>query len=67
MTALLEAAIEAAWEDRANVTPASDAVREVVESGLGWGGGWAATSVRVHVCACVCMCLYVCVDFVWAW
>jgi len=30
----LEAAIEAAWEDRANVTPASDAVREVVEAAL---------------------------------
>jgi 2,3,4,5-tetrahydropyridine-2-carboxylate N-succinyltransferase len=34
MIALLEAAIEAAWEDRANVTPASDAVREVVEAAL---------------------------------
>ncbi|ABD26275.1 2,3,4,5-tetrahydropyridine-2,6-dicarboxylate N-succinyltransferase [Novosphingobium aromaticivorans DSM 12444] len=32
--ASLEAAIEAAWEDRANVTPASDAVREVVEAAL---------------------------------
>ncbi|NLR69899.1 2,3,4,5-tetrahydropyridine-2,6-dicarboxylate N-succinyltransferase [Novosphingobium sp. ERN07] len=30
----LETAIEAAWEDRANVTPASDAVREVVEAAL---------------------------------
>ncbi|MDT0508189.1 2,3,4,5-tetrahydropyridine-2,6-dicarboxylate N-succinyltransferase [Novosphingobium sp. MMS21-SN21R] len=34
MTASLETAIEAAWEDRANVTPASDAVREVVEAAL---------------------------------
>lgn len=34
MTTSLEAAIEAAWEDRANVTPASDAVREVVEAAL---------------------------------
>lgn len=32
MTAQLEAAIEAAWEDRANVTPASDSVREAVEA-----------------------------------
>ncbi|MCC6942487.1 2,3,4,5-tetrahydropyridine-2,6-dicarboxylate N-succinyltransferase [Novosphingobium sp.] len=32
MTAHLEAAIEAAWEDRANVTPASDSVREAVEA-----------------------------------
>jgi len=32
MTAQLEAAIEAAWEDRANVTPASDSVREVVDA-----------------------------------
>lgn len=32
--ASLEAAIEAAWEDRANVTPTSDAVREVVEAAL---------------------------------
>lgn len=32
MTAQLEAAIEAAWEDRANVTPASDKVREAVEA-----------------------------------
>ncbi|OYX93321.1 MAG: 2,3,4,5-tetrahydropyridine-2,6-dicarboxylate N-succinyltransferase, partial [Novosphingobium sp. 35-62-5] len=30
----LEAAIEAAWEDRANVTPASAEVREVVEAAL---------------------------------
>lgn len=34
MTAQLEAAIDAAWEDRANVTPASAAVREVVEAAL---------------------------------
>ncbi|KPF79431.1 2,3,4,5-tetrahydropyridine-2,6-dicarboxylate N-succinyltransferase [Novosphingobium sp. AAP93] len=34
MTADLQAAIEAAWEDRANVTPASTAVREVVEAAL---------------------------------
>ncbi|GEN98330.1 2,3,4,5-tetrahydropyridine-2,6-dicarboxylate N-succinyltransferase [Novosphingobium sediminis] len=34
MTADLQAAIEAAWEDRANVTPASAAVREVVEAAL---------------------------------
>ncbi len=34
MTAELQAAIEAAWEDRANVTPASTAVREVVEAAL---------------------------------
>ncbi len=34
MTAELQAAIEAAWEDRANVTPASAAVREVVEAAL---------------------------------
>ena len=34
MTADLQAAIEAAWEDRANVTPASAAVREVVETAL---------------------------------
>ena len=34
MTDQLQAAIEAAWEDRANVTPASDAVREVVEAAL---------------------------------
>ena len=34
MTEQLQAAIEAAWEDRANVTPASDAVREVVEAAL---------------------------------
>lgn len=32
MTAHLEAAIEAAWEDRANVTPASASVREAVEA-----------------------------------
>jgi len=32
MTAQLEAAIEAAWEDRVNVTPASDSVREVVDA-----------------------------------
>ncbi len=32
MTAHLEAAIEAAWEDRANVTPASNNVRETVEA-----------------------------------
>ena len=32
MTAQLEAAIEAAWEDRANVTPASDSVREAVDA-----------------------------------
>ena len=34
MTADLQAAIEAAWEDRANVTPASVSVREVVEAAL---------------------------------
>ncbi len=34
MTAQLEAAIDAAWEDRANVTPASADVREVVEAAL---------------------------------
>jgi 2,3,4,5-tetrahydropyridine-2,6-dicarboxylate N-succinyltransferase len=34
MTADLQAAIEAAWEDRANVTPASTAVREVVDAAL---------------------------------
>jgi len=34
MTAVLQAAIEAAWEDRADVTPASTAVREVVEAAL---------------------------------
>lgn len=34
MTADLQAAIEAAWEDRANVTPASASVREVVETAL---------------------------------
>ncbi len=34
MTAHLQAAIEAAWEDRANVTPASASVREVVEAAL---------------------------------
>ena len=34
MTEQLQAAIEAAWEDRANVTPASDSVREVVEAAL---------------------------------
>jgi len=34
MTADLQAAIEAAWEDRASVTPASTAVREVVETVL---------------------------------
>jgi 2,3,4,5-tetrahydropyridine-2-carboxylate N-succinyltransferase len=34
MTADLQAAIEAAWEDRASVTPASTAVREVVETAL---------------------------------
>ncbi len=34
MTADLQAAIEAAWEDRANVTPASTAVCEVVEAAL---------------------------------
>ncbi|WP_298194918.1 2,3,4,5-tetrahydropyridine-2,6-dicarboxylate N-succinyltransferase [Novosphingobium sp.] len=34
MTADLQAAIEAAWEDRASVTPASTAVREVVEAAL---------------------------------
>ncbi|MBB3860214.1 2,3,4,5-tetrahydropyridine-2-carboxylate N-succinyltransferase [Novosphingobium hassiacum] len=34
MTAQLEAAINAAWEDRANVTPASADVREVVEAAL---------------------------------
>ena len=32
MSAQLEAAIEAAWEDRANVTPASDSVRKSVEA-----------------------------------
>ena len=52
MTAELQAAIEAAWEDRATVTPASTAVREVVEAALELldagkvrvaepaGGGW---------------------------
>ena len=34
MTAQLEAAIEAAWENRADVTPASDDVRAVVEQAL---------------------------------
>ena len=34
MTAKLQAAIEAAWEDRATVTPASTAVRDVVEAAL---------------------------------
>ena len=34
MTADLQAAIEAAWEARADVTPASSAVREVVETAL---------------------------------
>lgn len=34
MTAELQAAIEAAWEDRANVTPASTAVRDVVDAAL---------------------------------
>ena len=34
MTADLQAAIEAAWEDRASVTPASTAVREVVDAAL---------------------------------
>ena len=34
MTAVLQAAIEAAWETRADVTPASTAVREVVEAAL---------------------------------
>jgi 2,3,4,5-tetrahydropyridine-2-carboxylate N-succinyltransferase len=34
MTAELQAAIETAWEDRANVTPASAAVREVVDAAL---------------------------------
>jgi 2,3,4,5-tetrahydropyridine-2-carboxylate N-succinyltransferase len=34
MTADLQAAIEAAWEARADVTPASSAVREVVEAAL---------------------------------
>lgn len=34
MTADLQAAIEAAWDDRASVTPASTAVREVVEAAL---------------------------------
>jgi len=34
MTADLEAAISAAWEDRASVTPASTAVREPVEAAL---------------------------------
>jgi 2,3,4,5-tetrahydropyridine-2-carboxylate N-succinyltransferase len=34
MTAELQSAIEAAWEDRAKVTPASTAVREVVEAAL---------------------------------
>ena len=34
MTADLQAAIEAAWEDRANVTPGSASVREVVEAAL---------------------------------
>jgi len=34
MTADLEAAISAAWEDRASVTPASSAVREPVEAAL---------------------------------
>src|SRR6187402_3552648 len=34
MSADLEAAISAAWEDRASVTPASSAVREPVEAAL---------------------------------
>jgi 2,3,4,5-tetrahydropyridine-2-carboxylate N-succinyltransferase len=34
MTAQPQSAIEAAWEDRANVTPASTAVREVVDAAL---------------------------------
>ena len=34
MTAQLQSAIETAWEDRANVTPASTAVREVVDAAL---------------------------------
>ena len=34
MTAELQAAIEAAWDDRATVTPASTAVRSVVEAAL---------------------------------
>jgi 2,3,4,5-tetrahydropyridine-2,6-dicarboxylate N-succinyltransferase len=34
MTADLKAAIELAWEDRASVTPASSAVREVVDAAL---------------------------------
>lgn len=34
MTAQLEAAIEAAWEARADVTPRSDDVRAVVEEAL---------------------------------
>ncbi|MCB2088261.1 MAG: 2,3,4,5-tetrahydropyridine-2,6-dicarboxylate N-succinyltransferase, partial [Sphingomonadaceae bacterium] len=34
MTAQLEAAIEAAWENRADVTPASADVREVVDAAL---------------------------------
>jgi 2,3,4,5-tetrahydropyridine-2-carboxylate N-succinyltransferase len=34
MTAELQAAVETAWEDRADVTPASDAVRAVVEAAL---------------------------------
>ena len=34
MTEQLQAAIEAAWEDRANVTPGSTAVRELVEAAL---------------------------------
>ena len=34
MSADLESRIEAAWEDRANVTPQSTEVREAVEAGL---------------------------------
>ncbi len=34
MSAELQSAVEAAWEDRANVSPASTAVREVVEAAL---------------------------------
>ena len=34
MSADLEAAIAAAWNDRASVTPASSAVREPVEAAL---------------------------------
>ena len=48
MTADLQAAIEAAWEDRANVTPASASVREVVETALELlDGGKVRVAVKV--------------------